>query len=188
MTRSDRQIVLIGVMGAGKSTIGKRLAARLGWEFWDNDEALRAATGLTAAEVQDEEGQAELHQHEKELLRGALSRPEAMVLAAAGSVVLEPELVAGVLTVWLRISTTRWAEHLAHSGQHHRPLPADPHALLRQIASEREPLYARVADVSVDVADDPAATFALVVNAVTAYPGTPGAIRALLEHGERVQR
>jgi shikimate kinase len=180
MTRSDHQIVVIGVMGAGKSTIGRRLGERLGWEFWDNDEALRAATGLSAAEVQDEEGQAELHEHEKELLRGALGRPEAMVLAAAGSVVLEPELVAGVLTVWLRISTSRWADHLARSGQHHRPLPDDPHAVLRQIAAEREPLYARLADVTIDVADDPASTFDLVVGALTAYPGTPAAIRALL--------
>jgi shikimate kinase len=187
MAHSDRQLVLIGVLGAGKTTIGKRLAAQLGWAFWDNDEALRAATGLTAADVQGREGQAALHRHENELLRGALERPGPMVLAAAGSVVLEPELVDGVLTIWLRISTDRWAEHLARSGQHHRPLPSDPSAVLRDIAAQREPLYERVADITVEVADDPASTFDLVVAALSQYAHTPAAIRASLEHGDRVQ-
>jgi shikimate kinase len=180
MTRSDDHVVLIGMMGAGKSTIGRRLAGRLDWAFWDNDEALRAATGQTAAEVQQAHGQPELHRLENELLREALARRTPAVLAAAGSVVLEPELVDGVLTVWLRISEAREAANLARSGQHHRPLPADPDSLLRQMAAQREPLYARVADITVDVAADANATFDRVLGALTSYPELPAAVRAAL--------
>jgi shikimate kinase len=188
MTRSDDQVVLIGMMGAGKSTIGRRLASRLGWVFWDNDEALRAATGRTAAEVQQAHGQADLHRLENDLLRQALARRDPAVLAAAASVVFEPELIDGVLTVWLRISEAMEAANLARSEQHHRPLPTDPDTLLRQMAAQREPLYARVADITVDVAADATATFDLVLAALTTYSELPDGLRAALEQRDGVER
>ena len=72
MTSQYRHVVMIGMMGVGKSTVGRRVAARLGWGYWDNDEALEAATGTTAGELQRRRGQAALHATENRLLREAL--------------------------------------------------------------------------------------------------------------------
>jgi dephospho-CoA kinase len=72
MAIADRNVVLIGMMGSGKSTCGRLLAERLGWGFWDNDEALQEATGMTAAELQRLRGQAALHVIEHRLLRAGL--------------------------------------------------------------------------------------------------------------------
>ena len=78
-----RHLALIGMMGTGKTTVGQMLATRLGWAFWDNDEALRRATGRTAAELQRVRGQAALHEIEDSLLREALRRQTQTVFAAA---------------------------------------------------------------------------------------------------------
>jgi shikimate kinase len=163
-------VVLIGMMGVGKTTIGRELAARLGWDFWDNDEALERATGRNAAEVQQAQGTAGLHGIEDRLLRAALTRPAATVFAAAASVVLDPAAVKGAVTVWLRASGAREAENLATSGQHHRPLPADPTKVLAAMLAQREPRYARLADIVVDVSGDPAATCDRVLAALRERP------------------
>jgi shikimate kinase len=162
----SNHVVLIGMMGVGKSTIGRALAARLGWEFWDNDEALQSATGRNAAEVQQADGQTWLHGIEDRLLRAALARTTATVYAAAASVVLDPDALKGVVTVWLRASGAREAENVANSGQHHRPLPADPAAVLSLLTAERSPMYAELADIVIDVDGDPAATCDRVIEAL----------------------
>lgn len=164
------QIVLIGMMGVGKTTVGRLLAGRLGWDFWDNDEALGETMGETAAQVQRTEGQLELHRVEDELLRLALRTHTRTVFAAAASVVLDPDVLGGALTVWLRASTEREASNLAASTQHHRPLPDEPAAALRALQEQRLPLYTRLADITVDVSADAASTCDLVVGALAARP------------------
>lgn len=166
MSPPNNHIVLIGMMGVGKSTIGHMLAARLGWDFWDNDDALAAATGKTAAEVQQVSGADALHDTEDRLLREALTRSEPTVFAAAASVVLDPGAVEGAITVWLRASDARDAEHIARSGQRHRPLPEDAAAVLRHLSDSRRPLYERLADITVDVEGEPAATCDRVIDAL----------------------
>lgn len=167
MTTQYRHVVMIGMMGVGKSTVGRLVAARLGWGYWDNDEALEAATGTTAGELQHRRGQAALHATENRLLREAL-RYDHTVFAAAGSVVLKPELLAGELTVWLRMSLERERENIAHSGQHHRPLPEDAIAVLQRLSAARLPMFERVADVTIQVAAAPEATCDLVMDALRA--------------------
>lgn len=154
------------MMGAGKTTVGRMLAARLGWGFWDNDEALQRATGMTAFELQRRRGQAALHKTEDQLLREALRAREPTVFAAPGSVVLDPSVVTGACTVWLRLSVAKEAANIARSAQHHRPLPADASAALRRLSAERLAMYERVADITVDVADDPGATCDHVLEAL----------------------
>jgi shikimate kinase len=166
LAADDRHIVLIGLMGAGKTTVGRRLAAQLGWSFWDNDEALREATGTTAAAVQDADGQATLHRLEDQLLRRALTVRTPTVFAAAAAVVLSPGLLSDVLTVWLRITAAMEADRLVRSGQHHRPLPTDSGDYLARVAADRESLYAGIADITVDVGGDPASTCDRVVEAL----------------------
>jgi shikimate kinase len=166
----DRHVVLIGMMGVGKTTVGKMLAERLGYQFWDNDVALDQATGKTAAEVQQLEGPEGLHWVEARLLDGALHSSTPNVIAAPGSVALIPGPLHDAVTVWLRASVQQEAANIAHSGQHHRPLPADAEGLLRGVAADRAAAYGRLADIIVDVGSDPAVTCEQVLEALRARP------------------
>jgi shikimate kinase len=168
MDIANRQVVLIGMMGSGKTTCGRLLARRLRWGFWDCDEALTESTGSTAAEVQRSRGQAVLHAIEHRLLRNALLTHTDTVFAAAGSVVLKPSLLASTLTVWLRIDVAQEEQNIAHSGQEHRPLPEDPIAVLQKMSAARLPAYERLADITVDVAGDPNVTCDRVMQALAA--------------------
>jgi shikimate kinase len=168
MKVANQHVVLVGMMGAGKTTVGRLLAARLGWEFWDNDEALQKATGETAAQLQAQRGRAVLHETENRLLREALGASTQTVYAAAGSVVLRPQLVRDALTIWLRISPAAEASNIARSGQHHRPLPADAATMLERLGKERESGYARLANVTVEVAPEAEVTCERVMRALQA--------------------
>jgi shikimate kinase len=168
MNIANRHVVLIGMMGSGKTTCGRLLAKRLGWGFWDCDEALMEATGSTAGELQRTRGQAVLHAIEHRLLRTALLTRTDTVFAAAGSVVLKPSILQRELTVWLRVSTLQEQQNIARSGQHHRPLPEDPIAVLQEMAAARLPAYERLADITVDVAPDPEVTCDRVMQALRA--------------------
>lgn len=165
-----RHIVLIGMMGVGKTTVSRLLADRLGYELWDNDEALAKATGMTAAEVQRLEGQDALHRVEVRLLRAALRRADPTVIAAPGSVALMPGALDPAVTVWLRVGVDQEVANIAHSGQQHRPLAADAATVLRGLAHDRAAEYARLADAIVDVASDPAITCDRVLEALRALP------------------
>jgi shikimate kinase len=168
MENERRQLVLIGMMGAGKTTVGRLVAASLGWDFWDNDEALFQATGKTAAQLQHGLGVSALHQTEDHLLREALQAREPTVYAAAGSVVLEPEILNSVPTIWLRIGAAQEELNLAQSGQYHRPLPRDAAPILEQLREARADKYERLADAIVDVASTPEVTCERVIEALKA--------------------
>ena len=154
------------MMGVGKTTTGRLLAKRLGWDFWDNDEALTEATGQTAAQIQQARGQAGLHAVENRLLREALGGRTPTVFAAAGSVVLKPDLLKGQLTIWLRSTLAHEEQNIARSGQHHRPLPGDAIAVLQRLSEARLPMYERLADITVDVTGDPETTCDRVIAAL----------------------
>jgi shikimate kinase len=170
MDIANRQLVLIGMMGSGKTTCGRLLAERLGWGFWDCDEALVGSTGSSAAELQRSRGQAVLHVIEHRLLRNALQTRIDTVFAAAGSVVLKPALLTGALTVWLRASPVQEQQNIARSGQEHRPLPEDPIAVLQRMSAARLPAYEQLADITVDVAGDPNETCDPVMQALATRP------------------
>ncbi|HZO79297.1 MAG TPA: shikimate kinase [Solirubrobacteraceae bacterium] len=166
MANERRQLVLIGMMGAGKTTVGRLVAATLGWNFWDNDEALFQATRQTAAQLQHGLGVSALHQTEDRLLREALAAEEPTVYAAAGSVVLQPEILNRVPTVWLRIGAAQEELNLAQSGQYHRPLPREAAPILEQLRDARADKYERFADAIVDVASTPEVTCERVIEAL----------------------
>ena len=155
MTRDERHVVLVGMMGAGKTTTGERLGARLGIPYVDTDDLILERTGRTVRDIFREDGEAAFRVLETQVLLDALASPEPEVLAAAGGVVLaetnrQALRDSDALVVWLRADPALLVERVR--GQEHRPLlDTDPAGTLAKMARDRAGLYAEVADVSVDV-------------------------------------
>ena len=141
------RVVLVGLMGAGKSAVGAALAARLGWEHRDLDRDLERAAGRTVAEIFATEGEAGFRRREREATRAVAGLTE-LVLSAGGGWMANPgvpELLApGTLLVWLQVSPGE-ALRRAGAAPGERPLLAgpDPLGTLRRLLSERERHYGR---------------------------------------------
>jgi len=149
-----RPIALLGVRGAGKSTIGEGLARRLGIAFVELDHEIEQAAGLPLGEVFALHGEAYYRRLEREVLGQLLARPLPFVLATGGSIVNDPTnyalLRSRCRTVWLRARPEEhWNRVVAQGDQ--RPMAENPHAFaeLRALLAAREKLYAR-ADRTID--------------------------------------
>src|SRR5258708_978547 len=121
---ADR-IVLVGLSGSGKSTVGRLVADRLGWEFADTDEILEHATGRSISAIFSDEGEARFRELEGEALDRAVASPRTVVSTGGGA----PTSAAGRaaigrgFAVWLAVSPERAAERLAENpGNAERPL------------------------------------------------------------------
>ena len=148
-----RNIILVGPMGAGKSTIGRRLANLLGREFVDSDKQIEARTGVdipTIFEFEQEDG---FRDRESAVIE-ELTRREGIVLATGGGAVLRPanrqHMKERGFVIYLRTSVDEQLRRTAHDKN--RPLlqTADPRAKLEALLAERGPLYTEVADLIVD--------------------------------------
>jgi shikimate kinase len=147
-------IVLVGMMGAGKTTIGRALAVNRGWEFVDSDAQVEAVAGRTVAEIWAAEGEQGFRTLESTALLEALTAQQPTVIAAAGGTVLDPAnceaLAAHRPVIWLRADPTTLAARLGEGTG--RPLLAnDPASALHALAAERAPFYVKVADITIDV-------------------------------------
>jgi shikimate kinase len=163
---ADR-VLLVGMMGSGKTTIGRALATLLGWRYLDNDKQLRLATGTDTRTVQEREGEQALRRAESAALSIALSEAGPLVASIAAGVVLDPldriRLREGGFVVWLRASLDTLAERVAGTD---RPwLGADPAAALRDLYAGRAELYQAAAHLVVDVDAVPAESIALRIAA-----------------------
>ncbi len=165
-------IALIGLRGAGKSTLGKMLAKKIGWSFVELNKEIEAQNGLSVAEIIALYGQEGFRRMEQAALGQLLARRELMVLATGGGIVSEPLtfdlILSSFYTIWLKAEPE---EHMARvRGQGDlRPMADDRSAMaeLRTILRSREPLYARASAVvdTAGLAVDAAA--ARLFNAVT---------------------
>jgi XRE family aerobic/anaerobic benzoate catabolism transcriptional regulator len=140
-------VALLGARGAGKSTVGEKLARRLDVPFWELDALIEQAAGLTLGEIFELHGEAYYRRLERETLASWLSRTEAAVLATGGSLVTDPEtwrlLRRGATTVWLRAAPEDHWNRVVKQGDH-RPMARHPHAMqeLRALIAARAKLYA----------------------------------------------
>jgi len=151
----QQHLVLIGLTGSGKTTVGRLAAERLGRPFLDTDAAIEEQTGRTVRAIFAEDGEAAFRDIEARVLNEALARTEPSVIAAAGGAVLRDEnrqalRSANARVVWLCAGPSAVVERVRSGG--HRPLlDQDPEAMLRKMWADREPLYREVADAIVGV-------------------------------------
>lgn len=149
-----RPLVLVGMMGSGKSTVGKRLASTLSVPFADTDAEIEARAGRTIAEIFATEGEAAFRAAEAAVVAELVTPEHPSVVSTGGGAVLDPAtralLADRATVVWLRASPAMLAHRIAADGT--RPLLADdPSAALRRLADERAPLYREAAQHVVDV-------------------------------------
>jgi shikimate kinase len=143
---AERPIVLIGPMAVGKSTLGRRLAERLGLPFVDSDEEVEEAEGLRVAEIFDRSGEAAFRLREAQVLARLAAGPP-MIIAAGGGAVLDDAtralLLARCTLVWLDAGIETLARRLEDS-RRDRPLlrARDPAAALAELAERRRLAYA----------------------------------------------
>lgn len=155
--RLVRPIVLVGLMGAGKSCVGRRLAARMGLAFLDADTEFEAAAGCTISEYFARHGEAAFRDGERKVIVRLLEGPQCVV-ATGGGAFCDPatraRIKAGAVSLWLRADLDLLVKRT--SGRDHRPLlkQGDPREILARLMTTRYPLYAE-ADVVVDTTDEP---------------------------------
>jgi len=147
-------LVLVGLMGAGKSTVGERCAARLGRPFVDTDELIAATAGHTVSEIFAAEGEAGFRERERVAVADACAAVEPMVIACGGGAVLDAQNRAAMrgagVVVWLRASPLSLAARVGNGEG--RPLltRGSPAEVLDRLASVRDPAYVAAAHVIVD--------------------------------------
>ncbi|HSB86169.1 MAG TPA: shikimate kinase [Ilumatobacteraceae bacterium] len=150
---ADQHVVLVGLMGSGKTTVARIVADRLNRKVIDSDAVIEAATGRTVREIFAEDGEAAFRTLETSALLDALASPVPAVIAAAGGVVLREEnrealKRSNAKVVWLCASPALLAERVTSGG--HRPLlDDDPAGTLQRMHDDRETMYREVADAIV---------------------------------------
>lgn len=150
-------IVLVGLMGAGKSSIGKRLAARIGLPFIDSDSEVELAAGRSVAEIFEDYGEAAFRDGERRVIARLLDDGPS-VIATGGGAFADPDtrrlIREKALSVWLDADIDILVERTARRDT--RPLlkEGDPEQILRRLKAEREPCY-READIHVRSGEGP---------------------------------
>jgi shikimate kinase len=153
----QRTVALIGLMGAGKTAIGKRLAARLGLPFKDADEEIERAAGCTVAEFFERYGEAEFRAGERRVIARLVEGPP-HILSTGGGAYMDAEtrdvLHRKAITIWLRAELDVLYDRVKRRG--HRPLlrQGDAREILARLMAQRYPVYAE-ADLVVDSTAQP---------------------------------
>ena len=155
-----RTLVLVGLMGAGKTSVGRRIAQRLGLNFVDADAEIEAAAGCTIAEIFARHGEAAFRDGERRVIARLLEDP-VQVLATGGGAFMDPAtrdcIRARGISLWLRAELDVLVRRVAR--RNHRPLlnQGDPKDILTRLMTIRHPVYAE-ADIVVDSLDAPTET------------------------------
>ena len=164
----QRAIVLVGMMGSGKSSVGRRLATRLGLPFVDADTEIETAAGMTIPEIFAQRGETEFRNGERRVISRILITRAPLVLATGGGAFMNAETRARIadlgISIWLKAEPEVLMRRVRKRSN--RPLlqTADPEETLRRMLGEREPVYA-LSDLTLVSRDEP---LEVVVNAAIA--------------------
>ncbi len=157
MTGLSRTVALVGMMGSGKSSVGRRLAGRLGVAFRDADSEIELAAGCTIAEIFDRFGESAFRDGERKVIARLLAEP-AHVLATGGGAFIDPatraHLKESAVTVWIKAPVEVLLARVQR--RDNRPLlrSGDPRETLERLLAERTPIYAE-AEIIVESDDGP---------------------------------
>lgn len=174
--RPSRTIALVGLMGAGKSAIGKRLSLLLNLPFYDADHEIEIAAGRSVSDIFAERGEAEFRRGERQVLARLLGQPM-HVLATGGGAFLDASTRAllreRAVSIWLKADIDTLLRRVMRRRTRPLLLNTDPRATLERMLEQRGPIYSQ-ADLHVDsVAGPPARTVALVLRALGGYFSGP---------------
>ncbi|MBV9523818.1 MAG: shikimate kinase [Alphaproteobacteria bacterium] len=152
-----RLIVLVGMMGAGKSTIGRRLAARLRLPFMDADSEIEAAAGMTIPEIFEAHGEPHFRDGEARVIARLLESGPGVLATGGGSFMREEtrhRIGSKAVSIWLKVDSDIIMRRVKRRAD--RPLlqTADPAATVNRLIAEREPIY-RFADLTIASRDVP---------------------------------
>jgi shikimate kinase len=152
---TDDRVVLIGMMGAGKSTIGGSLSKLTGWPYLDNDEIVEQMVGMPTRDLLQQRGVAVMRAAESAAAQQVLTMKAPVIAGAAAGIVLDPavseQVHDGAFVVFLRAQIGTLAKRV--EGTYRPWLGDDPEATLRKLYEGREPLYEKLAHLIVDVDD-----------------------------------
>ena len=149
-----RVVVLVGMMGSGKTTVGRRLATKLGFRFIDTDDLVVAKAGKPVREIFEHDGEPAFRELESDAVRDAVASPVDTVVAAAGGCVLSDNNRSYIserasYVVWLDADVSALGQRTSRSA--HRPLlDGDAESRLAALDEARRPLYQSIADVRLD--------------------------------------
>ena len=177
--RLNRSIVMVGLMGAGKTSIGRRLAQRLHVPFTDSDSEIEKAANETIAEIFARDGEAVFRTGERRIIARLLDGP-VQVLATGGGAFMDPATRARIrehgISIWLRADLETLLERTAR--RQHRPLlnQGEPREVLTRLMATRYPLYAE-ADIAIDSLAGPAdTTVQKLLTALAEWAGPAGIV------------
>ena len=143
--RLDRPVVLVGLMGVGKSTVGRRLAKRLGLSFVDSDAEIEDASGFPPAEMFERYGERDFRDGERRLV-ARLLEGDVRVIATGGGAYVDPGtrklLNERAITIWLDAPVDILAERTSRRDTRAQLRNGDPRTVLQKLAEERRPSYA----------------------------------------------
>lgn len=181
MTRDASEVpcrlLLVGMMGSGKSTIGRLLADATGWPYLDNDELVARTRGATSRAIAQRGGTDAVRAAESAALAIGLTQEPPCIIGVAAGTVLDPENRArmrdGGIVVWLDADPLTLATRAV--GGAHRPwLDDDPKSWMRETAERRAPLYAELADIRADTGSEgPSGSVRSIVHRLDELAGCP---------------